>query len=263
MRTDVHGHSLEILNCYWMPNQNIWLLSSYYPFQQCLTPHCTVVILGDFNCQHPSWGYDQASALGSKLDTFMSNQKVSLLNDVTTSTRLGNSRENTNPGLTWSISRYSIQWENTEDTLGSDHSIIEIQLPLRTQRASRTPRHKTICLIDWNKARQRLELDEIDKNTNTTEWTNNVLQVVSQHATHIATTEDHPQVDIHLLALLELRHRLVSWWCHAKNRTLHQRIHTITQESQEYADHLDSQRWWQTCEDLNGQLHTPRVWQIF
>lgn len=79
----------------------------------------------------------------------------------------------------------------------------------------------------------------------------------------IGRDEDHPYVDSHLLNLWDKRHRLINKYKKNKlNKALRKTIQRITIEAQDYAQELANENWLQTCDQLNGQLHTPKVWQI-
>lgn len=50
-----------------------------------------LLIVGDFNAAHPTWGYKQATAKGTKLYDAMCQHQLTLLTDPEQPTRTGNS----------------------------------------------------------------------------------------------------------------------------------------------------------------------------
>lgn len=60
----------------------------------------------------------------------------------------------------------------------------------------------------------------------------------------VQRTEDHPQIDRHLLNLWDNRHKILRKWRKNKlNKRLKCRIDSITKEAQEYADKLATDKW--------------------
>ncbi|KAG0414933.1 hypothetical protein HPB47_007904 [Ixodes persulcatus] len=260
----VRDHRLTIINTYWTPNQP----STLFPPLQTLLPKSnarnTVLLLGDFNCPHPAWGYDHAVPLGRKLASFTSNHHFTLLTEPSSPTRLGTAQESdTTPDLTWIRGPLRAIWENTEDSLGSDHHILELRLQISSRLRRTTATYPRTKITDWPKV--RADLDTVDSDTLSPEaWSTAILATIQQHTKEIARTEDQPHVDSHLLSLWEKRRALVERWRHCKhNTTLQARIQALNYECEEYADHLAIQHWLDLCNNFNGQLHTPRVWNLF
>ena len=96
-----------------------------------------LLIVGDFNAPHAAWGYEQATTKGTKLYEAICQHQLTVLTDPEHPTRTGNSvTRDTCPDLAF-VKFTSADWTNTEESLGSDHSILEIEVNL-------TPRKKFI-----------------------------------------------------------------------------------------------------------------------
>ncbi|KAG0424687.1 hypothetical protein HPB47_028096 [Ixodes persulcatus] len=175
-----------------------------------------LLVAGDFNSHNTAWDYTHTTPNGRKLEDFMSDSRFSLLNDTTITTRVGNSVEHdTNPDLTWYRGNPTASWENSLETLGSDHCILVTTLTFARDRSTpnRGPRTK---ITKWTRVREELESTPFTPAT-LSAWTKAVRNAV---------------------------------------------IQTITGEAEDYAYSLGTETWLQLCDQLNGQLHTPRVWQI-
>lgn len=93
---------LVVMNSYWLPKARPalgWLgkiLRSYRDH--------AVIWAGDFNAHHPDWLYTYTSPSGQRLRRVTQQLRFSLLNDLTSPTRQGNScQRDTIPDLTWAI----------------------------------------------------------------------------------------------------------------------------------------------------------------
>lgn len=121
----------------------------------------TVLLCGDFNAQHQDWGYPKTNIKGRQLLEEATDAGFHLLNDPTAFTRLGSSvHRDTNPDLTFYKPAHNgapARWLNTGQTLGSDHCIIEVLIPLRSAGSPPTSRKHNIT--DWNIFRTSLETD--------------------------------------------------------------------------------------------------------
>lgn len=258
------GHNTKdtiITNAYWLPkhpNANLgWLAKHSAGYKS----H-PVLIAGDFNSHSTSWGYKRTTSNGRKLAQAMEVHQYTLLNDTTLPTRTGNSVEHdSSPDLTWYNGPVPATWDNLQETLGSDHCILQTSLTyLQTRRKSSQGGLRT-KMTKWDKL--RTELDELPTPSSYQEWVDILHSTYRKHTKHIINTPDQEHVDSHLLSLWDKRHRMIQRWKKNKtNRPLKKAIQAITEEAQEYACTLTTENWLQTCDQLNGQLHTPRVWQI-
>ncbi|KAL3193111.1 hypothetical protein MRX96_058605 [Rhipicephalus microplus] len=128
------------------------------------------VICGDFNAQHRELGYTTTTSKGRNLLEDAGEAEFTLLMNPAHPSRIGTSvARDTNPDLTFAMlpEGGTAKWRNTGINLGSDHFIIEIELPLAhlngNPNRDKTSKHK---LVDWSKFRNT-ELGEVD---NIDEW---------------------------------------------------------------------------------------------
>lgn len=158
----------------------------------------TALVCGDFNAPHTAWGYPKSKAKGYSLYKEALDTEYQLLNDPSTHTRHGTSTQrNTNPDLAF-CNAAGARWRNTGETLGSDHCVLEITVPLRS--TAPTPRKQT--MTDWTKYRQKLDalpkrIDDID------EWMRTLNATAQAATTEVEADEGTPQIDSRLAHLLE------------------------------------------------------------
>ncbi|KAL3201348.1 hypothetical protein MRX96_042949 [Rhipicephalus microplus] len=133
------------------------------------------VICGDFNAQHRELGYTTTTSKGRNLLEDAGEAEFTLLINPAQPSRIGTSvARDTNPDLTFAMlpEGGTAKWRNTGINLGSDHFIIEIELPLAhlngNPNRDKTIKHK---LVDWSKFRNT-ELGEVD---NIDEWSAKLL----------------------------------------------------------------------------------------
>ncbi|KAL3215769.1 hypothetical protein MRX96_051277 [Rhipicephalus microplus] len=91
------------------------------------------VICGDFNAQHRELGYTSTTSKGRNLLEDAGEAEFTLLINPAHPSRIGTSvARDTNPDLTFAMlpEGGTAKWRNTGINLGSDHFIIEIELPL-------------------------------------------------------------------------------------------------------------------------------------
>jgi len=92
----------------------------------------TGLLLGDFNCKSPWWGYKGTDSVGRSFQTLVENNNVVFLNEKGVSTL----RHGTTPDLTLATEDLSgrCSWR-AGDYLGSDHRVILININLRRSYA--------------------------------------------------------------------------------------------------------------------------------
>lgn len=111
-------------------------------------PGCPILVAGDFNAPHTTWGYVTSSARGKCVyDTFVDAQFV-LLNDVSVPTRRCERPRDTprSPDLAWWLGSGAVTWMCEPDCWGSDHHPVHLGLsPGRRDRLRRLCR-----VVDWD-----------------------------------------------------------------------------------------------------------------
>lgn len=215
------------------------------------------ILAGDFNAPHPAWGYTRVDKKGRRVHCALQEAGYTLHNDIHEHTRMGNSVErNTNPDLTFSTPSLHLQWEHTQEYMGSDHAILHLTV-------SETPRRirwKPIRIIDWHNYRQ----DRSDPPfTDIPTWTQQLTHALDQRTKILATNEIKPHIDTHLAHSWEARASLLKRWKRCKtNRKLRARIDRLNEHIQQYSDQLSSEHWNASCDELQNTLNTAKTWRI-
>lgn len=89
-----------------------------------------ILIEGDFNSLHTSWGYKHSYVEGQNLWQDTLDLELTLITDPDFPTCLGTSiTRDTTPNLTFVKNTENVHWRNTQHYLGSDHTILEITFP--------------------------------------------------------------------------------------------------------------------------------------
>lgn len=81
---------IVILNAYWLPNTENKKCKELDRFIHRNNRHISL-ITGDFNSPHKSWGYSYTSLNCRKLEMLMTYRHMTLINDITVATQIGNS----------------------------------------------------------------------------------------------------------------------------------------------------------------------------
>lgn len=125
-------------------------------------PH-TLVVLGDFNAPHTAWGYSKSTKKGNDLWYQAKIHHLTIETEPNTPTRIGNSaQKDSTPDLTFTLHAKQVRWKTTDESLGSDHFIIQTDLEL-THAIKRIPQQQH--LTDWNKFRDNRESRREEHNT--------------------------------------------------------------------------------------------------
>ncbi|KAG0417071.1 hypothetical protein HPB47_005902 [Ixodes persulcatus] len=252
---------LVVINAYWIPGYHHSKTNWIKDFKDKHKGK-DLIIEGDFNCHHTAWGYSNTTPNGRRLEAATGNNNLSLLNDIHTPTRTGNSVEkDTNPDLTWHIGPNLTRWENTLENLGSDHYILITQLKSKSKRKKERGSGSRTGITKWEKLREDLENEDASEDPST--WAEEIKTAYQKHTKHITKTEEAPLIDRHLLEQWDKRRKVGKRLKKNKiNKHLKNILRSITEEAEDYASKLANENWLQLRDGLNGLLHTPRVWQI-
>ncbi|KAG0432609.1 hypothetical protein HPB47_020680 [Ixodes persulcatus] len=168
-------------------------------------------------------------------------------------TRIENSvSRDTSPYLTFSATIPQVEWSKLEETLSSDHHIVQTQI--QHHRAQTRLGHAKIT--NWPTFRKEEVAGVL---ADIEEWTQKVTAAVTKHTKTIQLTTDNPEVDPHLLHMWEARQGLLRRWKRQKrNRKLKAKIAQITRQAEEYAERLGRQNWNQVCDQLAEPKATSR-----
>ncbi|KAH6923031.1 hypothetical protein HPB50_020755 [Hyalomma asiaticum] len=173
-------------------------------------------------------GVSPTTSKGRDLLEDATEAEFTLLTNPAHPSRIGTSAaRDTNPDLAFAMlpDGGTARWKNTGINLGSDHFIIEIELPLAhlngNPNRSKSTTHK---LVDWSKFRNT-ELGNID---NIDDWRS-----------------------------LQKR-----WRRQRHKRKLRKKIAELGREIERYSRQLCSQQWFALCRQADGQLHRGGTWKL-
>ncbi|KAH7961664.1 hypothetical protein HPB52_011175 [Rhipicephalus sanguineus] len=92
-----------------------------------------LLVAGDFNAPHGAWGYTHETLKDKHLREDSQDQRLELIANPADPTRRGNSvSADTLPDLAFVSNVTAVSWQNTQEDLGSDHSLIEITVDTGT-----------------------------------------------------------------------------------------------------------------------------------
>ncbi|KAH6927030.1 hypothetical protein HPB50_025345 [Hyalomma asiaticum] len=195
-----------------------------------------ILILGDFNAPHTTWGYKYQSKKGKALAKTMEDHEMALLNEPDVVTRRGNSaNRDTTPDLSWLSGGLDAAWRNEDVDLGSDHSVIGIIIKGPQYRAVLG----TARVTDWDKMRkdtqeaeEASENDvEADRKQTYAEWARDQKKALEKFTQEITTTAQTPFVDARLAHMWAARHSLTRRWKRQRhNKKLVKRIAVLNKQ---------------------------------
>lgn len=108
------------------------------------------VVIGDLNAQHAAWGYKFGTPNGRNVWIDALQERPILVADPSAPTRRGTSVfVDSTPDLTFTKNITDTQWINTQEDLGSDHSIIKITV----MAGSWKNMGKKLKVVNWDKFR--------------------------------------------------------------------------------------------------------------
>ncbi|KAG0443385.1 hypothetical protein HPB47_014978 [Ixodes persulcatus] len=153
--------------------------------------HVPVLVGGDFNAPHTSWGYATDSGRGRQVYSRFRDSSYVLLNEAHVSTR-PLTAPNT-PDLTWWQGHGLPRWTAEPDCWGSDHTPIHIHLSHHLVKKQR----RMTKVINWTELRTSTTLEGATADSIKLE----LKQVVHKHTTEQTVNQDQPNPDLHLIRL--------------------------------------------------------------
>lgn len=256
--------SIVIVNLYSNPRQRKQKFKALIQKTKQIAGDNINIIAGDFNAQHKLWGYPEINEKGKHLLDDMTEMGYQLINDLETTTRnaLTSTQRDTNPDLTFlgeTTRPLRAKWRNTEETLGSDHKILEIVIPFRGNIKESRQQH----IVDWHDYRQKLEANGPETIEDIEAWAN-LLNGTIQSATQTVNAEaEGVQIDSRLAHLMEARNSLKQRWKQQRhNRKLRKRIAQLNVEIEKHSKVVCRQQWHAVCQEADGQLHKGKTWKL-
>jgi hypothetical protein len=141
------------------------------------------IICGDFNSNNPIWGSHTKDRNGKCLQEIMENNNLIVLNDGK-GTHITNIGKLSNIDLTFTTDKISsgTTWNVTENTLGSDHYIIEIQLYNINHDIIKTNNYKwNYRKAKWNLFQENVENLQKEKPIENNIDVNNYNEIITNH----------------------------------------------------------------------------------
>ncbi|XP_077541716.1 uncharacterized protein LOC144153828 [Haemaphysalis longicornis] len=206
-------------------------------------------------------------AAGRELLDEAADAGFTLHTDPSAPTRIGTSvTRDTNPDLTFvraANTTRGVKWRNTGQNMGSDHFVIEIELPTSARHRDERDRRRQ-KITDWNLFRARVEEEGPARDiTDIENWTSDVVRLAKDVTTEHDVDEDCPGMDNRLAHMLEARRSMQKRWRGKRNNhRLRKRIATLGREIEKYSRELCTQRWHAVCNEADGQLHNGRTWKL-
>lgn len=265
-RTIGNTGNLYVMSAYCRPSQRQYDFDRVVSQAKRLAGSRPLLILGDFNAPHTTWGYKHQSKRGKALAKTMEDYEMALLNEPDVVTRRGNSaNRDTTPDLSWLSGGLDAAWRNEDVDLGSDHSAIGIIIKGSQYRAVLG----TARVTDWDKMRkdtqeaeEASENDvEADRKQTYAEWARDQIKALEKFTQEITTTAQTPLVDARLAHMWAARHSLTRRWKRQRhNKKLVKRIAVLNKQITEYAAKLCRETWLSTCDGLQGKLSARKTW---
>lgn len=156
--TGIVVNNISIVSLY-IPYSSSLVLSEINNILDCLSG--PVLILGDFNSHHQSWGCSISNANGVQLLEILDERNLCVLNtgEPTRRTLLNENRSAIDLSICSPSLASLLSWKPLSSTFGSDHFPILINTPIKCKESSRkTPRCKyNLNNANWDEFKQRLE----------------------------------------------------------------------------------------------------------
>lgn len=228
-----------------------------------------LLVAGDFNAPHGAWGYTRETLKGKHLWEDSQDQRLELIANPADPTRRGNSvSADTLPDLAFVSNVTAVSWQNTQEDLGSDHSLIEITVDtgpsVRGTYSEGTGRR--LKLVQWDAFRKkRAEGGRGDEPiTDIDEWTATLNRDVDAVTCHIPPEAKLEVIDSRLLHMWEAKQALLKRWKRQRhNRALRKRIAQLDREIEEHAFQVCRAQWEDLCNGLERQMRGASAWRLF
>ncbi|KAH7939170.1 hypothetical protein HPB52_008040 [Rhipicephalus sanguineus] len=227
-----------------------------------------LLVAGDFNAPHGAWGYTRETLKAKHLWEDSQDQRLELIANPADPTRGGNSvSADTLPDLAFVSNVTAVSWQNTQEDVGSDHSLIEITVDtgasVRGTYSEGTGRR--LKLVQWDAFRKkRAEGGRGDEPiADIDEWTATLNRDVDAVTCHIPPEAKLEVIDSRLLHMWEAKQALLKRWKRQRhNRALRKRIAQLDREIQEHAFQVCSAQWEDLCNGLERQMRGASAWYL-
>ncbi|KAM7310304.1 hypothetical protein ISCGN_007212, partial [Ixodes scapularis] len=132
-----------------------------------------LLVVGDFNANHAEWGHLHTLPKALSLQECVDEHDYTILNDFRYPTRIGNSvSKNTSPDLSMTRMIGEVSWTNTGVSLGSDHYVLEMLMPV--EGISALAKRK-VLVTDWDAFRRNRDASAPTTIEDLCGWTDDLL----------------------------------------------------------------------------------------
>ncbi|KAM7298149.1 hypothetical protein ISCGN_018773 [Ixodes scapularis] len=213
-----------------------------------------VLIGGDFNAHHTSWGSKSNTVRGRSVADNALVAGLVLANSPDAVTRRADSQQqdSTSPDVTWHSPSLRCSWAVVDDTWGSDHFPIIIGLGGK----SRALATRTVSTTRWDDFREVLaELPPHEP------LFNRIIQAKEIVTRSVKVSAEAPTPDQHLLNLWESR--IKAQHCYLEGGKLppdRTRFNRASAEAKRYSLELSGKEWHDHCTSFNGRTSPAKVW---
>ncbi|XP_037505344.1 uncharacterized protein LOC119381643 [Rhipicephalus sanguineus] len=251
--------SIFLLNVYSSPKDLRQRFKTLLSKAVQLSRGAPLIIAGDFNAPHHTWGYSYDTRKGEDLWRETMNQDLMLVTDPAFPTRCGtSSSRDTTPDLTFVRNVAEVNWTNLNVDFGSDHYLLATVL-----RVGRTRQHK-FRVTDWDKFRKlREERSEGEEKLDLERWTAQIGEDIRATTKEITTDLPVGKMDSRLAHLLEAKQSLLTRWKGQRlNRRLRKKIAEVNRSIEEHCKVLSKQQWDEVCNSVDGQMRRGGPWNL-
>ncbi|XP_072140784.1 uncharacterized protein [Dermacentor andersoni] len=121
--------SFYILNVYSPPRDTLKDVHKFLKEMKKVTNGQKLLVVGDFNAPHVAWGYRSTTKKGTDVHNVAEHHQLTMWPDPLILTIIGNSvSRDTSQDLTFSTGLRQVEWSRLDETLGSDHHIIQTEI---------------------------------------------------------------------------------------------------------------------------------------
>ncbi|KAH7945849.1 hypothetical protein HPB49_016521 [Dermacentor silvarum] len=260
VRCKLRGRQTLLVSAYLRPETNCYKKGgakkanfAWLREQRNIYPKDRLLVGGDFNAHHQSWGYDRNSERGCLLLEEVEAAGIILANDLDYPTRhaLHSGQRDNTPDLTWTTPGLVNDWRCGADPMGSDHYPIWIEVEAKATGQKK----RMTSAVDCDLFRSCFEASE--KNAPFLEKLSSAAPKATRNIEvneHLPTPDKHP---LHLWDTRAMLHQV-----YIQNGKQQVDLHK-TAKARRYAKELDRERWCDHCASFDERTGTRKLWSTF
>lgn len=222
-------------------------------------PGRPILVAGDFNAPHTTWGYAASSARGTCVYDNFVDANFTLLNDVSVPTRRRERRHTPpqSPDLSWWLGSMTVSWACEPDCWGSDHHPIHLGLYPNT-----TGRLRRLCrVVDWDRYRS---VSEAITNRTCADPSVHLRTALTAATRTSWVDESRPTPDLQLLRLWAARRQAeVASERDPASTAARIELQRRTAVARRHERRLERGRWLDWCASLGPSSSNASIWRTF